>query len=78
MDCRCENVRELYGDEAERYATEHLRSDESDTEAFTERLSCPDTGARWLLDYPERTDDDPGQARLRVEKDPGRMDAPGG
>ncbi len=76
MDCRCEQVRELYGDEAERYARDHLRSDETDEEAFAERLSCPNTGARWLLEYPERTDADPGQARLRVEKDPGRIETP--
>ena len=31
-----------------------------------ELYACPDTGQRWLLDYPERTEREPGQARLRV------------
>jgi hypothetical protein len=31
-----------------------------------ERYSCPDTGTRFVLDWPERTQSDPGQARLRM------------
>jgi hypothetical protein len=64
MACRCNDVTELYGDDAERYAREHLHTDEVRTEAFEELLSCPDTGARWRLDYPERTEREPGAARL--------------
>jgi hypothetical protein len=67
MECRCDSVVELYGEEAERYAAEHLVRGEARTEAMEERYSCPDTGRRWLLDYPDRTDRDPGQTRLRVE-----------
>ena len=40
MECRCTHVDVLYGTEAEEYAAEHLRSDET-------ALVCPDTGARW-------------------------------
>jgi hypothetical protein len=64
VGCRCNDVTELHGDEAESYAREHLRTDEVRTNALEEDLSCPDTGARWRLDYPERTDREPGQARL--------------
>ncbi|MBD0348362.1 MAG: hypothetical protein ICV59_04340 [Thermoleophilia bacterium] len=67
MACRCTYVEELYGDEAEAYARGHLRSDELDEDALHERLSCPDTGRRWVLEYPERTGQDAGQARLRLE-----------
>ena len=67
MDCRCDSITELYGREAEDYAGEHLVRDETDTARFNERYSCPDTGTRWLLDYPEKTERDPGQARLRAE-----------
>jgi hypothetical protein len=66
VDCRCNEVTELYGEEAERHAREHLVSDEVRSDAFEELLSCPDTGRRWRLDYPERTEHEPGQARLTV------------
>jgi hypothetical protein len=62
--CRCPDLTELYGDEAESYARDHLYTDEVRTDAFEELLSCPDTGTLWLLDYPERTEREPGQARL--------------
>jgi hypothetical protein len=65
MDCRCKELTEAYGNEAEAYAREHLHTDEVRTEAFEEDLSCSDTGARFTLDYPEQTQRDPGQARLR-------------
>jgi hypothetical protein len=64
VDCRCNEATELYGAEAETYAREHLVSDEVHGDAFEELLSCPDTGRRWRLDYPERTEREPGQARL--------------
>jgi hypothetical protein len=67
MDCRCDTVAELYGPEAEDYAEEHLHREETNTAQFTETFSCPDTGARWLLDFPERTEREPGQARLARE-----------
>ena len=65
MECRCEEMTEAYGSAAETYAREHLRSDEVRSDAFEEDLSCPDTGARFRLDFPERTETEPGQARLR-------------
>ncbi|MBW3592976.1 MAG: hypothetical protein KY396_04725 [Actinobacteria bacterium] len=66
MECRCDNITELYGTEAEAYAGEHLVRDETDTEAFEEQFACPDTGRVWLFDYPDRRGEEPGQARLRV------------
>ena len=59
---------ELYGREAEEYAGGHLMRDETRTERMEEFYACPDTGRRWLLDYPERTEREPGQARLRVTR----------
>ena len=70
MECRCPNLSVLYGREAEAYVTDHLVRDESSSERFEELYACPDTGRRWLLDYPDRTEREPGQARLR--SDPGR------
>ncbi len=53
MDCRCNDVTELYGQEAEAYAGEHLRADGLRSDRFEEDYRCPDTGKRWLLDWPE-------------------------
>ncbi len=57
MECRCPELTELYGSEAEDYVAGHLLSEPEDAAGF----ACPDTGKRWLLDYPES-----GQARLRI------------
>lgn len=65
MECRCTELAESYGTVAEAYAREHLHTDAVRRDAFEEDLSCPDTGVRYRLNYPERTQTDPGQARLR-------------
>ena len=65
MECPCNELTEAYGTEAENYARGHLHTVEVRSEAFEEVLSCPDTGARFTLDFPSRTERDPGQARLR-------------
>jgi hypothetical protein len=65
VECRCNELTESYGAEAEQYARDHLHSDAVRTEAFEEDFSCLDTGTRFTLDYPERTQSEPGQARLR-------------
>ena len=65
MSCRCDVVAELYGRDAEEYIDGHLRRDETRTEQLEEQFACPDTGRRWLLDYPDRTERELGQARLR-------------
>ena len=65
MECPCNELTEAFGAEAEKYAKHHLVTEEVRTDAFEEDLSCPDTGARFTLDWPERTQREPGQARLR-------------
>jgi uncharacterized membrane protein YkvA (DUF1232 family) len=67
MECRCATMNESFGQEAETYAAEHLVRGEADSGAMEERYSCPDTGRRFVLDWPERTQSDTGQARLRLE-----------
>jgi hypothetical protein len=66
MECVCAAMDESYGQEAERYAAEHLVRGAVDSDAMTEEYSCPDTGRRFVLDWPERTQTEPGQARLRA------------
>jgi hypothetical protein len=65
VQCPCNEITEAHGTEAERYARGHLVSDEVRADAFEEDLSCPDTGARFTLDFPERSERDPGRARPR-------------
>jgi hypothetical protein len=52
MQCRCNEVTELYGREAGDYASGHLQ-------ATGNRYTCPDTGRQWTLD-----DSDAEQIRL--------------
>jgi len=64
MSCLCNDATELYGPEAETYARDHLHSQKTRGDAFEEILACPDTGAAWRLDFPDRTEREPGRARL--------------
>jgi hypothetical protein len=57
---------ESYGTEAETYAAGHLVRGDAETESLEERYTCPDTGREFVLDWPERTQSEPGQARLRL------------
>jgi hypothetical protein len=57
---------ESFGQEAETYAAEHLVRGDADSDSLEEQYTCPDTGRRFTLDWPERTQSDPGQARLRL------------
>jgi hypothetical protein len=57
---------ESFGSEAETYAAEHLVRGEASSDAMEERYTCPDTGRAFVLEWPERTHSDPGQARLRA------------
>jgi hypothetical protein len=66
MECRCATMSESFGSEAETYAGEHLVRGEASSEALEERYTCPDTGREFVLDWPERTQSEVGQARLRL------------
>ena len=66
MECRCATMNESFGSEAEAYAAGHLVRGDASSDAMEERYSCPDTGRVFVLDWPERTQVDTGQARLRL------------
>jgi hypothetical protein len=66
MACRCNDAMEFQGQDAEDYVQAHLVRDETRDEALEEVYSCPDTGKRWLLDWPNASEREPGQARLRA------------
>jgi hypothetical protein len=46
---------ELHVRDAEEYASAHLVREESRDESLEETYSCPDTGKRWILDWPDAT-----------------------
>ena len=65
MNCRCDKIKELDGVEAEIYAQNHLRKIRVDGELWQIEYECPDTGARWLMDFPHSEYHGGGPPRLR-------------
>lgn len=66
MGCRCEEITELWNDEAKRYADEHLQMVQDRTAEWEVLYRCPDTGRMWLEDYPRSEEHGGGPMRLRV------------
>jgi hypothetical protein len=50
--CRCNELTELTGDEAHKYAHEHLQKTGGDGAIWEIDYVCPTTGQRWVQDYP--------------------------
>jgi hypothetical protein len=65
MKCRCETLIQLQGAEAISYAKKHLQEMRIDPVAWQTEYVCPDTGKRWLLDYPHSEAHGGGSPRLR-------------
>jgi hypothetical protein len=66
MDCRCEDLGELHGDEASNYADQHLARVMSEPRGGAWLYRCPLTSAEWILDFPREWDTGHGgRARLR-------------
>ena len=65
MTCRCEEVAELWDDEANAYADEHLEQVEVRASGWEILYRCPDTDRIWLEDYPHSGEHGGGSMRLR-------------
>jgi hypothetical protein len=65
MQCGCESIFELSGNEADQYADEHLEELAVDVVAWTVTYECPTKGLRWLRDYPQSELHGGGPPRLR-------------
>jgi hypothetical protein len=65
MKCRCETLTQLEGMEAYSYAEEHLCKVQVLSGGWEIEYVCPDTGKRWLLDYPHGEYHGGGPPRLR-------------
>ena len=50
MQCRCQDLVELEGNEATQYARDHLQVIKHDGETYTSLYRCPDAGIIWLKD----------------------------
>jgi hypothetical protein len=66
MRCACDSLVELDGVEAIQYADEHLDKLGVDAVNWTKTYKCPDTGADWLMDYPQSHLQGGGPPRLRL------------
>ena len=68
MKCRCDEIERLDGEEAEAYASEHLRLIERGRDNF-EMYQCDATRSSWIMDFPlgHWAPDRRGRVRLRRE-----------
>ena len=70
MNCRCEDITELWDDEARNYADSHLEEVEIRASGWEVLYRCPVTARLWLEDYPRGSEHGGGPMRLRqVEAD---------
>jgi hypothetical protein len=66
MNCRCEILLELDGEEALSYSDQHLVLVQVDVVQWEKKYICPDTGKQWLMDYPYSEAHGGGPPRLRI------------
>jgi hypothetical protein len=65
MICKCPELTELEGNEAKNYAGQHLTEVFVNGKTWEIEYKCPDTGARWLMDFPQSEYHGGGPPRLR-------------
>lgn len=65
MNCRCDEIEELFGSNAQHYAREHLKELDNDSAQWTTQYECEDTGEIWIMDYPESERHGGGSPRLK-------------
>lgn len=65
MSCRCYELMELEGVEAEEYAREHLVKEKVDGTRWIIEYRCPQTGMHWVMDFPYGQAHGGGPPRLR-------------
>ena len=65
MKCSCDELEELTGNEASDYANKHLTDVRNDPVNWITEYECPQTGVRYVLDYPHAPYHGGGPPRLR-------------
>lgn len=53
MDCRCDELTQLVGEDAYRYANEHLHRLATDYSGWVTEYECPCSDNKWLMEYPD-------------------------
>jgi len=66
MQCRCNEISELDGAAAVMYADEHLQEVKVDSTNWIVEFVCPETGKRWIMDYPYAAAHGGGPPRVRL------------
>ncbi len=64
MMCRCAEVTELWDAEAKDYEAAHLRLIETRAGGWEAVFECPETGVRWIEDWPRSEEHGGGPRRL--------------
>jgi hypothetical protein len=65
MQCACQQLSRLDGNEADAYTSEHPVEDSVDNVQWTVTYHCPVKGRRWLIDSPQSELHGGGPPRLR-------------
>ncbi|TQE92840.1 MAG: hypothetical protein FKY71_18965 [Spiribacter salinus] len=65
MSCRCEELDELWDDEAKTYIHKHLEKIEVRADGWEAVYQCPETKYKWLRDFPRGEEHGGGPLRLR-------------
>ncbi|MBC7344077.1 MAG: hypothetical protein H5U03_01370 [Clostridia bacterium] len=65
MKCRCEELYEITGVEAEEYARKHLIKIRTNGVVWRIEYKCPETGIHWIMDFPYGGAHGGGPPRLR-------------
>ena len=65
MKCKCIEINKLEGNEAIQYARNHLRKVKVDGEKWEIEYICPESGIRWIEDFPYGESHGGGPSRLR-------------
>ncbi len=65
MKCQCKELSEITGAEAEKYAREHLVKIRTNGILWIIEYKCPETGIRWVMDFPYGEAHGGGPPRLR-------------
>jgi hypothetical protein len=65
MNCMCQAISELEGNEALEFIGDHLQTIFVDSEIWQSLYECPITHIYWLKDYPDSEYHGGGSPRLR-------------
>jgi hypothetical protein len=65
MTCRCDDITELWDDDAKVYADEHLERVETRADGWEVLYRCVVSQRTWLEDYPRSEEHGGGPMRLR-------------